>query len=42
MHPDLLKAVAYKDDGEVIRNAGMLACVVKSGQIEQGDLVEVY
>ena len=41
MHHDLLKAVAFKKDGEVIRNAGMLAIVIMGGRIEPGDLVKV-
>lgn len=39
MHQDLLKAVATKVDGQVHRNAGMLARITRSGWVRPGDPV---
>jgi hypothetical protein len=41
MHPRLLKAVATKVDGQVRRNAGMMARVLKGGWVRPGDPVIV-
>ncbi len=41
MHPRLLKAVAYKVDSKVQRNAGMMARVLKGGTVKPGDAVSV-
>ena len=41
MHPRLLKAVATKVDGQVRRNAGMMARVLKGGWVRPGDSVIV-
>jgi MOSC domain-containing protein YiiM len=42
MHPDLLKAVATKVDGQVCRNAGMLARVLRGGWVRPGDPARVH
>ncbi len=42
MHPRLLKAVATKVDGQVRRNAGMMARVLKGGWVRPGDSVVVH
>jgi MOSC domain-containing protein YiiM len=41
MHPGLLKAVAFKVNGKVQRNAGMLARILIGGWVRPGDLVKV-
>lgn len=41
MHPQLLKAVATKTEGQVHRNAGMLARVLTGGWVRPGDPVNV-
>ena len=41
MHPRLLKAVCSKVHGQVRRNAGMMACILKGGYIHPGDPVIV-
>ncbi len=41
MHPRLLKAVATKVDGQVRRNAGMMARILKRGWVRPGDPVIV-
>jgi MOSC domain-containing protein YiiM len=42
MHPRLLKAVASKVDGQVRRNAGMMARVLQGGWVRPGDSVIVH
>lgn len=42
IHPQLLKAVATKENGQVRRNAGMMARVLKGGKIQPGDRVIVH
>jgi len=41
MHPRLLKAVASKVDGQVRRNAGVMARILKGGWVRPGDPVIV-
>lgn len=41
MHPGLLKAVATKVNGQVRRNAGMMAYILKGGWVRPGDPVIV-
>jgi MOSC domain-containing protein YiiM len=41
MHPRLLKAVATKVDGQVRRNAGVMARVLAGGWVRRGDAVMV-
>lgn len=41
MHPRLLKAVVTKVDGEVRRNAGVMARILKGGWVRPGDPVMV-
>lgn len=41
IHPRLLKAVAAKVDGQVRRNAGMMAVILKGGWVRPGDPVIV-
>jgi len=41
MHPRLLKAVATKVDGQVRRNAGVMARILLGGWVRPGDLVIV-
>jgi MOSC domain-containing protein YiiM len=41
IHPELLKAVASKVNGQVRRNAGMMARILRSGWIRPGDCVRV-
>lgn len=42
MHPRLLKAVVTKENGQVRRNAGMMARILKGGKVQPGDLVIVH
>ena len=42
MHPNLLKAVVDKIDGQVYRNAGMMARVLRGGRVAPGDPVVVH
>lgn len=40
--PNLLKRLAYRDDqGTLIRRAGVMATVVKAGEVNQGDEIQV-
>jgi MOSC domain-containing protein YiiM len=39
MHPQLLKAVVTRVDGQVQRNAGMLARILRGGWVRPGDPV---
>lgn len=39
IHPELLKAVAYKENGVVQKNAGMMARIIKGGWVYPGDHV---
>ncbi len=41
MHPQLLKAVTSKVDGQVRRNAGMMARVLQGGWVKPGDVARV-
>jgi len=41
MHPDLLNAVTPEVDGQVRRNAGMMACIITGGWVRPGDPVIV-
>lgn len=41
MHPDLLNAVTPEVDGQVRRNAGMMACILRGGRVQPGDPVIV-
>ncbi len=41
MHPQLLKAVAQKIDGTVRLNAGIMARILRGGQVHRGDTVQV-
>jgi MOSC domain-containing protein YiiM len=42
MHPDLLDAVTSEVDGQVRRNAGMMARIIRGGWVRSGDRVIVY
>jgi MOSC domain-containing protein YiiM len=42
MHPRLLKAVATKVDGNVRRNAGMMARILDGGSVQPGDPVVLH
>jgi MOSC domain-containing protein YiiM len=39
--PRLLKAVAYKSNGQVYRNAGMMGRILSGGWVRPGDRVVV-
>jgi hypothetical protein len=40
-HAGLLKAVAYRKDGQTVKNAGMLARVMRGGWVSPGDEVVI-
>jgi MOSC domain-containing protein YiiM len=42
MHPDLLKAVATKVDGQVCRNAGMMARILRGGWVRPETLPRAF
>jgi MOSC domain-containing protein YiiM len=41
MHPRLLKAVAYKRDGRVIFQAGVMGRILTGGPVRPGDLIRI-